>query len=121
MNEIKFRAVIETPEGDKKMVNDYAFVSQDNLHMYGNGNIADPYYTKRVIAVMQYIGSHDTNGKEIYEGDILEALSGNTFCIIYDNDEMRFCIRDVGGMLYNINCKLYKIVGNIYENLELLK
>ncbi|MCY6485647.1 YopX family protein [Clostridium aestuarii] len=63
--------------------------------------------------IMQYIGSKDINGKEIYEGDILET--GNDAGVV-----------EYGGGSFMYNCaKLIitgdEVLGNIYENPELLK
>lgn len=76
----------------------------------------------------------DKNGKEIYEGDIVQQrlpnwIKGegefvNTEEVIFDEGE--FCGRRPDGYISHINIKFYikvgfEVIGNIYENPELLK
>ncbi len=72
--------------------------------------------------IMQYTGLKDKNGKEIYEGDILltKDIEGEKYqtCVTYEN-----------GMFLSGEEPLYddvflfeaEVVGNIYENPELLE
>ena len=76
--------------------------------------------------IMQFTGLKDKNGKEIYEGDIIKAIYehkeefGEVF---YDEEHGLF---DVRGNLWksceDLYCseKYYEVIGNIYENQELL-
>jgi uncharacterized phage protein (TIGR01671 family) len=80
----------------------------------------------------QYIGIADIDGKEIYEGDILEHSScsrsrieyrDGCFCLVhghYYNDEKVGEYVQVLGHIDFLRCKP-KVLGNIYENPELLK
>jgi len=73
------------------------------------------------IVLMQYTGLHDKNGKEIYFKDIVEAPSGQSFIVDWLDDEMRIALRSISNCTwYNFNVGLYKVIGNIYENPELL-
>ena len=70
------------------------------------------------VELMQFTGLLDKNGKEIYEGDILKyrgKLSFNDppFVVEWQNDDARWT------EFYPSNN--FEVIGNIYENPELLK
>ena len=88
--------------------------------------------------LMQYTGLKDKNGKEIYEGDIVDrygvALIGTieerkiinsevveTSAVVFDEEELFFTVEGTTNIgVYNgWNC--LEIIGNIHENKELLK
>lgn len=77
----------------------------------------------RTDSIGQFIGLHDKNGKEIYEGDFItySGITSNGQKIIrvvnYNSDYARF----QGGMYPLSETKnLIEVIGNIYENPELL-
>ena len=96
----------------------------DNLEKYSfdENNI---FYEKD-LKIMQYTGLKDKNNKEIYEGDILS--DGNIkkpYKVVFENgsfkaefegdfDEYSFDLIDVVAQ----GCE---VIGNIYENLELME
>lgn len=79
-----------------------------------------PKIAKEILVIMQYIGLKDENGKEIYEGDIIRCYGGAYWNGIYEYNyviEVRD-IRDLNDIVHSENVK---ILGNKYENPELLK
>ena len=71
--------------------------------------------------VGRFTGLHDANGKEIYEDDILrEGYTGYTFQVVYDAPEFCFKTNSYGYRFLN-RAENFEIVGNIYDNPELLK
>lgn len=72
-------------------------------------------------SVSQYIGLTDELGKEIFEGDILISPLGEIFKVKFRNAMFVLENKDgvTRGIHYNLN--MWKIIGNIHENPELLK
>lgn len=73
--------------------------------------------------VVQFTGLHDKNGQEIYKGDVLKVLtSSNFFVEVYFHKNAMFTCREItkGAPCSQIYAKESEVVGNIYENPELL-
>ena len=82
----------------------------------------------RNFQVMQYTCLKDKNGKEIYEGDILTNSYGKIDVVIfYENGFFGKSKSNMGKNYYWYNplssdyIKNKEVIGNIYENPELLK
>lgn len=105
---------------------------QENDYMM-KFNQYDLEFDKQCV-VMQSTGLKDKNGKLIYEGDIVQFYNDEflqTMKIIWDNDELDF---KAIGLKKSVECYeqdfLYlgyikkehslEVIGNIYENSELL-
>lgn len=71
---------------------------------------------------MQFTGLKDKNGKEIYEGDIFQDEEDG-YCDFVEWDDTYFGWTTHKWFLPNemMNLEEMEIIGNIYENKELLK
>jgi len=70
--------------------------------------------------LMQYTGLKDKNGKEIYEGDIIrEDFNKQLYEVCYNMGSYTAECRGYRFQLFTI--KDFEIIGNIYENPDLLK
>lgn len=92
----------------------------------------DPY-TSHIInteTIGQYTGLKDKTGKEVYEGDIVKSISGKVgyviflqqemgYVVVWDNCDTRLGHRNRGGG-YECDGSI-EVIGNIYDNHELLK
>lgn len=72
-------------------------------------------------AIMQYTGLKDKNGKEIYEGDIVKIhWPSGSHAISKVGWDFSSWQLEGGGMIGNFKNNELEIIGNIFENPELL-
>lgn len=117
--DIKFRA---------KEVNTNKWVFGD-LHLIANfPHIHSEYYDKHLIypdTIGQYTGLNDKNGKEIYSGDILKTFTGSKCEVVYHEAsfKIRYNKRHEPNILTRSSVLVldYEVIGNIYDNPELLE
>jgi hypothetical protein len=82
--------------------------------------VVDPY------SVGEFIGLLDFNGKEIYEGDIIQAKNGLILRIIYNADYIRFQGENPHDNTFFVDKMLvkqseYKVIGNMNDNPKLFQ
>lgn len=112
MREIKFRAWDSIK---LKMIVDFMAYSEDLMC----NKLSNPWIDE-CLNIMQYTGLKDKNGKEIYEGDIV-VIMDKLAKIYYENGGFRVDILSEPSLIYlTENRAEIDIIGNIYENQELL-
>ena len=124
MREIKFRCW----DRFKQRWSNYKINDGTVYFMDKNTGVWYGSYNKRYkdFNLMQYTGVKDKNNKEIYEGDILFESSGeNYYKVVFENGSFRAEFKgdfeEYSFDLIDVVAQSCEIVGNIYENPELLK
>lgn len=134
MREIKFRAYIKR-DYNKELVGKILEVS--SLHLKKNkviigysiskSNYGNKSFNYKDIELMQYTGLKDKNRKEIYEGDVVKVFTNKEWrigIIIYEHSGFTIDVTNNKELKYgrtSIIENLTEVIGNIYENSELLK
>lgn len=145
MREIKFRG----RKSNGEWVYGY-YVGKDTIIPFGEVNFdlgfidTSPCYEVIPDTIGQFTGLHDKNGKEIYEGDILRGFkypfydaeddAYNYYAIVdWDADAAQFyAYKDLTreAQVRGVSCGVgvdmedlrdMEVIGNIYDNLGLLK
>lgn len=110
---------------DAVFFTDNHYIGHTDNGYHGSGSLDD-------IELLQCTGLKDKNGKLIFEGDIVKTLHGN-FEVFWREKFASFAIRKpdkpsewidllhAPGKEYQVgNMESFEIIGNIYENPELL-
>ena len=69
-----------------------------------------------------YIGRKDKTGKEIYSGDILRLSDKMVGVVLYREKSVEFIVllSDESAMLCGVDFESTEIIGNTYQNIDLL-
>ena len=122
MREIKFRAWLKgrmvyiTPDDDYFIDGDGRLVK---IEQNENG-CKYQGFEDRECNLMQYTGLKDKNGKEIFEGDVIvtSAKPGSKKYVVEYSEHGEWCI---GIFLLSSSYDTCEVIGNMYENPELLE
>ena len=118
MRQIKFRA------WDKKnnLMSEFFWIaSMSGLPFWKTakfgtmGTVVEPINSEFIL--MQFIGSLDTSGNEVYEGDIIEYGDARKSKYVVEWVDGQFIFRRLQGIAAS---NKFKVIGNIYENEDLL-
>ncbi len=136
MKHLKFRAF---DNRTKKWLLGYEYKNLGGFSMFGEcmifgevSRMIDDYVFEKDgrknqdLILMQYTGLNDKNGKEIYEGDLLNISHPNKNVLGILQSSVLFkngCFTLDHTILYKLHemSQLGEIIGNIYENPEKLK
>ena len=113
----KFRAFIKET---KQIVDvDWIFFKSEVAKVTDN-----EFYQFEDIILMQSTGLHDKNGVEVFEGDVLKSKDGTDGLIsrfIVEKDDFYTGFIPMNREGYGFNRTMCEVIGNIYENPELLE
>lgn len=132
MREIKFRAWNRVTKKFMDIINitfDFCDSNITHIDTIGASIVCTiPYKVPQEAIVTQFTGLKDKNGKEIYEGDIIEHIGYPTYnltpeIIVIAN--LNFFMQDIGydsrEMGADWTSESMKIIGNRFENSKQLK
>jgi uncharacterized phage protein (TIGR01671 family) len=109
---------------------EYGDIESDDSSVEAISYVDIDEHNEKYFEIMQYTGLKDKNDKEIYEGDIIEITwsydkSIHKFKVYYDCENAYYSLKEIGRDDLDVLCGYSKgqieVIGNIYENPELLK
>lgn len=118
MREIKFRAW----DRGRQIMTDVTYINfEANVVAYEYRDWST-YVSSNEVELMQYTGLDDVNGIEIYEGDILKAVPVRKgLRMLVGAIEVEPQLLSVAGQTYDTELYDYEVIGNEFQNPELLE
>jgi uncharacterized phage protein (TIGR01671 family) len=132
MREIKFRAW----HTEQKKMYSAEEMAEDQLTLLPTGKFINVHGNSKLSRIydfmipLQFIGKHDKNGKEIYEGDVIRLGDdtydlyrnpGDISLVEWDDTETGFTpFCNAHSDYDSINPDTCEIIGNVHENPELV-
>lgn len=117
----KFRFFGKVADGEMRMVlaeaidftSGFVYYSYHDYTVEGDDNVYGDTISFENCVLMQSTGLFDTNGREVYESDIVKMLSGELLLVeLKDGKYEPICY---------YTSESFEVVGNIFENPELLE
>ncbi|MCL4173990.1 YopX family protein [Lacticaseibacillus paracasei] len=133
--EIKFRAwdslknrwYEPTFEGYRGIIEEIMLSPRGRLTIRTMTELIDESMFPNRFEIMQYTGLHDKNGREVYEGDVLDIGLRNQdgkpviAPVSYETYAAGYVLDNGGNGIWQRLTKDCEVIGNIFENTELLE
>lgn len=128
MRKIKFRG--KTHKNGRWYCGSLAYSDENNVAIYfpvGGGIVKRMDWVYAIPeTVGQFSGLYDCNEKEIFEGDILKWNTGKMYVVKFWRGMFYASVEEcndgiLGGFPLHALAEYCEIIGNIYDNTELLK
>lgn len=100
-------------------------LESDDGHIYGGEG--EWVFMMNEFELLQYIGIQDNFHEDIFDGDLVKTTQGSIFQVLWDQGECGWILLCLNGEWRGRKCELkaifdvnLEVIGNIYENPELV-